>query len=385
MNASGWKIAWYSCAVLVPLLLGACATDPLGAAPGDVPGPEIVLRVHDPVRSEVATGRILVTAFENERGENWVLLLAGDGRPEWSYRGPDDLRSIRARPGRDGRSVVVMVDDVLGDDAGAILRFPLDGGEPITTPALRAHHDFVERGDGFAYLEHVYARLPLPELEGDQPVVSDGIRLVDEGAVDEGEARFDFFADYPIEPWWTCPHMALGTWVPGWHEWTHGNSLVEHPTDDAFLVLPRYLDAIVKVDAASGEVLWQLGGRDSDFTFGPGAAFVHGHFSHAFDDRILVFDNGDSHADDPPASRVVELVIDEEARTAEVVWEHVEPRGRHVGFLGDARRLRGGNTLVSWGQHRRISEVTPDGDVVWEVALPGLAVGRVTFWPREGA
>ena len=117
----------------------------------------------------------------------------------------------------------------------------------------------------------------------------------------------------------------------------------------------------------------------SSLTAVPGTTWQqHGHMSEAWEDRLLLFDNG-NHREDQ-TSRVVEFQVDPDQGTLEEVWSFVHPDGRHISHLGDARRLPGGNTLISWSPEGRVMEVTPDGDIVWEIRVD-QKIGRVEFVP----
>lgn len=350
----------------------------LGCTPVEAPPSEVV--VHERRRSQLGQGTILFVAFDAKGDENWAVRVDAGGRADWARRGDPDLRILRAKPSRDGRSVIYAINDPSHlQEVGTIVREPLRGGEVTLTRADGIHHDFVELDGRFAFLEHRYAEHALRVRP--LPLASDGIRVVAEGSSGEGILQMDLFDSYPADPWWSCDHMRDQRWLPGTYEWSHSNSLLEAPHDpDAWWLLPRYFDALLQIDRGTGAVQWQLGGRDGTFALGEGAAFQHGHASHAFDDRLLVFDNGDGHASPRQASRVLELQIDPIAGTAERVWEYVEPDGRHVSFLGDARRLPSGNTLVSWGPQGRITELTPEGEIVWELQLD-LSIGRIDYVP----
>ena len=60
------------------------------------------------------------------------------------------------------------------------------------------------------------------------------------------------------------------------------------------------------------------------------------------------------------------------------MWEYRHPEGLFVSHLGDARRLPGGNTLISWGPLGEITEITPAGEVVWALDTDGT-VSRATW------
>ena len=136
-----------------------------------------------------------------------------------------------------------------------------------------------------------------------------------------------------------------------------------------------------------------MGGRSSDFTREDGSPLYtsaedswpwsHAHLSDAWEGGALLFDNGDHY--DPPVSGVVEVAWDEEARTVREVWRWTRPDGVFLFTLGDARRLPGGNVLVAWTGEGRLTEITRDGDIVWDArAEPGLQVSRIQVLPLDG-
>ena len=65
--------------------------------------------------------------------------------------------------------------------------------------------------------------------------------------------------------------------------------------DGDLLVSARHTSTVYKVDRKTGQIKWRLGGKQSDFTLGPGAAFNYQHDvrRHA-DGTLTIFDNGAS-------------------------------------------------------------------------------------------
>jgi len=63
-----------------------------------------------------------------------------------------------------------------------------------------------------------------------------------------------------------------------------------------------------------------------------------------------MFDNGDTHS--PPESRAVEYRLDTLAMTATMVWQYRHNPPLLAAFLGSARRLADGHTLVGFGACR---------------------------------
>jgi hypothetical protein len=340
------------------------------------------LRQVDRRQSEVALGYLVLSTFPADDAVSFAALVDGQGRPVWWAPATDDRRTVRAKLSLDERSLLwaESVPETGSGSPGRLVRQALDGETPPEfTQADLLHHDFIEEPDGgWTWLGRTFGRFG---LDPDPPLAPVATDLVMHTAPDgTTTTEFDFFEDFPVQPWWVCNHMAGSRIVDNHHEWTHTNSLIAHPGGDGWWVLPRYLDALVRVDG-DGRFAGQLGGRDSTWTLGPGATFSHGHASHAFDDRLLVFDNIARHGDqevDP--SRVVELQLDEASQHAEAVWSVGHPDGGHAGILGDARRLPGGHTLVSWGEDGLLTEHDASGRVVWELTVPAV-VARVTFVP----
>ncbi|MER3523408.1 MAG: hypothetical protein C4326_04905 [Ignavibacteria bacterium] len=149
----------------------------------------------------------------------------------------------------------------------------------------------------------------------------------------------------------------------------HGNA-IERDHDGNLLVSFRNMDEITKIDAASGAIIWRLGGRRNEFTIrgDPLGGFSHQHGIRRLpNSNILLFDNGNLHT--LPQSRAVEYRLDEMQKIAELVWEYRASPPLYGFALGFAQRLANGNTLICFGTAQRIIEVDASGRKRWEVAL----------------
>lgn len=325
---------------------------------------------------EVGSGHVLVHAYDRPRGLSYAALFDGAGRVLWWREDPAGDKVVRARLDAAGTGVWWAVTGwQLEPGHSRVVHTALDGSTEASWDAPGLHHDLVERDGAIHYLAHevdpdVHIGL-VPSL----PTASDVVRRLDlaTGATDDG---FGFFEGYPHAPWSPCDHAVLPGFLPGAVEWTHTNSLL--PWGDGWLLLPRYLDALVAV--GDDGFRWQAGGRHTTLTADDASSVVlHGHATHALDDqRLLVFDNH-SHVEGA-ASRVVELRLLPEEGRYEAVWSLEEPRGRYVDFLGDARRLPGGTTLVAWSPYGELEAFDPDGTSTWHLTSQ-MVVGRVEFLP----
>jgi hypothetical protein len=155
------------------------------------------------------------------------------------------------------------------------------------------------------------------------------------------------------------------------YDYFHINS-IDVALDGNLLVSARNTSCIYKLDRKSGAVLWRMGGRSSDFTFGPGAEFLFQHDARAQPDGTLtVFDDGSGDLTHP--SRGLRLAVDEQAKTATLVAEYVHPTPIVATAMGNAQVVPGGGMLVGWGSEPYITEFGPSGDVRFDAAFPGDA------------
>jgi Arylsulfotransferase (ASST) len=144
----------------------------------------------------------------------------------------------------------------------------------------------------------------------------------------------------------------------------HLNS-VDFTSDGKLLISARNTWTVYKVDPNSGEIIWRLGGKRSDFALGPGARFAwqHDARTHA-DGTISLFDD---EGDPPEAkqSRGLVLDVDETRRTATMKAQYFHPDGSLLaGSQGSVQVLPGGNVLIGWGAEPYYSELQADGTLV---------------------
>ncbi len=330
-------------------------------------------------RSEVAWGTILLNHFRP--GESWASALDGCARPVWWQQAAPDRKIARVRADRAGGAVRYSEyqRDMWADQATLHRQSVDDPEDRLSTRMLEQHHDWVLHDDGTVAFISWQSRENTWFEDGAPRLAADAIRTTTEGEKEPiDQLVLSLFDDLGLDPWWTCKHMRQGIYLPLNSEWTHANSLVLDSRDQAYYLLVRYWDAVIKL-SVDGDVEWILGGPLNQFTLlGDTQLPSHGHMSEAWRGGMLVFDNGD-HEHRP--SRVVEYAIDERARTVREVWSYTDPQNRFTDFLGDARRLPGGNVLISWTAQGHITEVTRAGRIVWE-ATTVQRVGRLEFVPK---
>jgi Arylsulfotransferase (ASST) len=158
--------------------------------------------------------------------------------------------------------------------------------------------------------------------------------------------------------------------VPQAYDYIHVNS-VGLDSDGNLLVSARHTSCVYKVDRGTGQVLWRLGGKRSDFTFGDGARFWYQHDARRRSDGLLsVFDNGAGITTEEKRSRGLLLDVDEGTRTATLAAELGQPQNLSAGTQGSVRELEGGGSFVGWGQQPWFTEFSVSGDIALAGHLP---------------
>jgi len=173
-------------------------------------------------------------------------------------------------------------------------------------------------------------------------------------------------------------------------DWCHPNAITIDEANDVLYLGCRWLGVIKARIGGDQAILWTLGeGLDGgSFTFiPPEAGFADEHDPEIHDDgTVLLYDNG-GYTPFPTGSersRVLELALDESARTASLVWSFpgdfaVDAWYRddwYTPFWGDADDLGDGHVLITAGVRSesassRVFEVRrADGAVVWELTFP---------------
>lgn len=146
---------------------------------------------------------------------------------------------------------------------------------------------------------------------------------------------------------------------------THGNA-VALDTDGNLLLSFRSLDEVTKVDVATGDVIWRLGGLAGEFDFpdDPVGGFHRQHGVRPVAPGVLqMLDNGLVSP-----SRLARYAVDPGAGTATLLWGFADSPTTFTLIGGSSQALApGGGALVSFGTEGRVVETDADGVRTWEI------------------
>ena len=145
----------------------------------------------------------------------------------------------------------------------------------------------------------------------------------------------------------------------------HVNSVEEGP-NNTLLISMRNMWAIYNIDKETGNIIWQLGGKQSDFTLEPKAKFYWQHDArYRSGKRISLFDDGCcASTSSPPESKAHGLILklDFQDMTANVDRGYYHDPMLYVPSQGNLQKLSNGNQLVGWGQEPYVSEFANAGN-----------------------
>ncbi|TRM57121.1 ASST-domain-containing protein [Schizophyllum amplum] len=161
--------------------------------------------------------------------------------------------------------------------------------------------------------------------------------------------------------------------ITGWSasspwDYFHLNAIDKDDSGN-YLVSGRHIHTLFYLDASSGDIVWRLGGKNSNFTMGKDADFSWQHDGRwRSASTISLFDNaGTIGQQDRLSSRGMLLSIDTTAMTAELVHEYLPSKKAISRSQGNTQVLENGNVIVGWGAEPVFGEYDSEGNALWEM------------------
>lgn len=331
-------------------------TDPLPAA-----FPQPTLLSSDPsgywVDGQWLLGSINADDGGWNEGRYWMWIVDRQGRVVWVKRAIDQDFTIYLRISNDGyiwwdQSTFWSKFD--GGATSKIRRMGLDGVviEEVDAPGM--HHCFIEMPDG---------SLVWGSANG---FSSEQLRRR--------------WPDGTVTTVWDCEpfYDSLGL-----TDWCHTNSIFyQAATDRLLLSFPTDDTFVLEVDATTGEEIRWFGHIPQSWAFDqPTSAFQYQHGVTWTDEGTLLMSSQLSPTN--VEGLVREYTLDEGTETLTQIWSFGAGDGIDAVNAGEAHRLVNGNTLHNTGTTPRVREITPDDEVVWDLAWQDdRLIGR-TIWLQD--
>jgi hypothetical protein len=247
---------------------------------------------------------------------------------------------------------------------------------------LGLHHDVYRKENGNTLL---ICRVPVPEayMSRVRDAEFKAMTLYVDAILEVNRAR------EIVWEWHAYEHLDLNTervfadpaWWAGPYnnapcDWTHVNTVQALPENRWYdagdvrfrpgnvMVSPRTMDRVYIIDRETKDLVWSYRG---DYRGGISGQ----HEPHMIEKdlpgagNILMFDNGASPFRDlAHCGRSYALEIDPTTKT--VVWVYDGGEQFHSNFTSSTQRLGNGNTLICESAGKRVFEVTPACEIVWE-------------------
>ncbi|WVQ83302.1 hypothetical protein IAT38_005441 [Cryptococcus sp. DSM 104549] len=159
-------------------------------------------------------------------------------------------------------------------------------------------------------------------------------------------------------------------------DYFHINS-IEKDASGNYLISSRHCHAIYQISASTGEILWSINGKNTNFTMGDGTTFEWQHDARWRNNytQISLFNNAATswESDEDEASGLL-LNVDQSAMAVTLAQNFLPWNATVAKSQGSMELQENGNWLLGWGQNPYWSEYTADGTLLASVQF---GVGNV--------
>jgi hypothetical protein len=206
----------------------------------------------------------------------------------------------------------------------------------------------------------------------DNGLADNGLPLFIGHAQEVDVATNELLFDWPCYPA-VSPELS---YKPPYGDYFHINSIDLWPGPERnLLISSRNTCAVYLVDRQTKRALWRLGGKQSDFSMGPGTRFYFQHDARALADGsgVSLFDDASKPCPENVASGKV-ITLDQGARTAALRHRYLHTDHEFITpSQGNCQVLATGAHVVGWGYLPFFSAYAASGD---DVEAPLILDGR---------
>jgi EmrB/QacA subfamily drug resistance transporter len=347
-----------------------------------------VVRADTPTATaELAAGDILMANFYNLTttpmvGQSGPLILNRALQPVWFKAVPEDtVASNLTEQTYKGQPVLTWWQGIVSDTGAT------ESGEDVVVNQHYKTIATLKGQDGWVITLHemiisgndawVTANKDLPMNLSKYGGPSDGV--LDDSAVQE----YNLATGRLVYTWDALDHLPLTdsrTQPPSngfpWDAY-HVNS-IELTGTSTFLVSMRNTWAAYLVDARTGAIEWQLGGKHSTFALSTGTSFEWQHDVRLqpgsvvtmFDDDCCQITGAGTYLAPAGPSRALELKLNTTTHTVTLVAQYTLANKTSSAYMGDTQLLANGNVFVGWGSQPYFSEYSKSGKLLMQASLP---------------
>jgi hypothetical protein len=301
----------------------------------------------------------------------YAIVFDADGVPVWWYKQTDGKRPSDAK--------FLDPATVAWSDGGSYVVRGLDGSLEATVgggDVVLDSHDFQRMPNG-DYLGIRYVTTDCPAVPSQCVDLSSWGQSSTASITDCLIVELNP-AGQVVWQWDTAEHVDVATEDTNWRslfpDVIHMNA-IEYDGNGGIIFSARHLDAVYRIDMATGNITWKLGGTTTPQSLTVAGDSEAQLFSGQHDPRLLpdgsltVHDNG-SQAARPP--RALRFTIDAGTKTATEIEDVSDARVAHSGFVGSVEKLPGGDWVADWGGSDFTTELDEQGQPQLTITYPGM-------------
>jgi len=291
-----------------------------------------------------------------------LTIIDAHGRTVWAT----EVDALVVRVERDPSGLGVIANTTIDriDESAHLLYFDWEGNLREEVEVLDAHTDFATTDDGVVFLPRWELRT-IGEGTDARTVVGDTVVAVSP----DGEERTVWSAweewDFPEEVNFSNGFYLGDSTV---EDWTHLNHIAYDADRDEVLLSFAHLDMVAAVAADGSGLVWSLSTVNESTLIPAGeVALKLPHSLYAVGNGEYVVFNQMTPGTD--CSGANSFAVDLEAKTATELWSFSGTDCLSVYYLGQARPIEEGRTLVTWSTSGRLEQRDSSGASAWSAQL----------------
>jgi hypothetical protein len=330
--------------------------------------------VHQPAGAGSAPGYIFAAPFLGP-GQWGPMIFDSAGNLVW-------FRAVR--PGEDAADFQTQIfhgKSVLTWWQGKTIILGYGLGEDVIANANYKTVAVVKAGNGMPTDEHEFVVLPngaalIPAYVPVQADLSSAGGTPNGIAVDCAVQEVDIHTGLVMWEWRSLGHVSVSQSYSqppasptGYFDYFHLNS-AQMLGEGNVVISARNTWGVYALNAHTGRIIWQIGGKKSTFALGPGVPFAYQHNALLSGSALTLFDDEGAPTIKGP-SRGETIKLDLKHRAATLVNQLVRSPGPvTTGSQGNVQALPGGGSMVGWGGLPNFTEFNAQGQVVYDAQLP---------------
>lgn len=386
------------------LTISACKKDSSSPPPSDINDPDLPWTVT--VNNNPTGGTMVFALFDFTNVDKTGTIYAVDQRTNTVLKKKKlDLQALDAKRTVIGGKTyyVFLVRDpeiyeipqtgyvpgyyvIADEDLNEIKRIYLKSHGDIdgqAQPALDGH-DFLLLGEGH-YLAMAYYEKTVYNIPSHLTPLTNGVKVVANIIQEVRNGQVVWQWDSTEWPELYENSMEGNTFEDSTrtYDYAHMNSMFVDPKDNHLICSFRNLDQVLKLNRKTGEIIWRLGGKNSDFPITQDQQFLRQHHATLVDNNstLLIFDNGD--IDLRARERILEFKLHEPSRQILDYKSLLIPNPpAFAQYMGSVQKIDG-VYFIGGGSGNYIMEVdATTGEKLYEMNSPYCSY-RAFKYPAE--